>query len=45
MIKFDGMVKGGVFVVFVDKFGLLIYVIGVGEKIDDLDVFDFKDFV
>lgn len=31
MIKLDGMVKGGVLVVLVDKFGLLIYVIGVGE--------------
>lgn len=31
MIKLDGMVCGGVLVVLVDWFGLLIYVIGVGE--------------
>lgn len=45
MIKLDGMVKGGVLVVLVDKFGLLIYVIGVGEQIDDLLLFDFDDYV
>lgn len=36
MIKLDGIVRGGIFVVIVEKFVLLVYFIGVGEGIDDL---------
>ncbi|MBS8228886.1 signal recognition particle-docking protein FtsY [Vannielia litorea] len=44
MTKLDGTAKGGVLVALADKFGLPIHAIGVGEKIDDLDAFDPKDF-
>lgn len=36
MIKLDGMVKGGVLVVIVEVYVLLIYFVGVGEKVEDL---------
>ncbi|MGR3837203.1 MAG: signal recognition particle-docking protein FtsY [Cognatishimia sp.] len=44
MTKLDGTAKGGVLVALADKFGLPIHAIGVGEKIDDLDAFDPRDF-
>lgn len=44
MTKLDGTAKGGVLVALADKFGLPIHAIGVGEKIDDLNAFDPKDF-
>ena len=44
MTKLDGTAKGGVLVSLADKFALPIHAIGVGEKIDDLDVFDPEDF-
>ena len=44
MTKLDGTAKGGVLVSLADKFALPIHAIGVGEKIDDLDAFDPKDF-
>ena len=44
MTKLDGTAKGGVLVALADKFGLPIHAIGVGEKIDDLDAFDARDF-
>ncbi len=42
--KLDGSAKGGVVVGLADTFGLPIHLIGVGEKIGDLQPFDAKDF-
>lgn len=43
--KLDGTAKGGVVFSIVAELGLPIYFIGVGEGIDDLQVFNAKDFV
>lgn len=42
--KLDGSAKGGVVVGIVDQFRLPIKFIGIGEGIDDLKVFDRKEF-
>lgn len=42
--KLDGSAKGGVVVGLADQFGLPIHMIGVGEKIDDLQPFDAGHF-
>ena len=42
--KLDGTAKGGVVIAIADKLGLPIRYIGVGESIDDLQVFDAKAF-
>jgi fused signal recognition particle receptor len=44
MTKLDGTAKGGVLVALADKFNLPIHAIGVGEKIEDLQPFDPKEF-
>lgn len=43
--KLDGTAKGGVVIGIVDQFKVPIKFIGVGEGIDDLKVFDKKEFV
>jgi fused signal recognition particle receptor len=43
--KLDGSAKGGVVVGIVDQFHIPIKFIGIGEGIDDLKVFDKKEFV
>ena len=43
--KLDGTAKGGVTFSIAKKLGLPIRFVGVGEKIDDLQVFNAKDFV
>jgi len=43
--KLDGSAKGGVVVGIVDQFQIPIKFIGIGEGIDDLKVFDRKEFV
>lgn len=43
--KLDGSAKGGVVVGIVDQLRLPIKFIGIGEQIDDLKVFDKKEFV
>ena len=43
--KLDGTAKGGVVVGIVDQFKVPIKFIGIGEGIDDLKVFDRKEFV
>jgi len=43
--KLDGSAKGGVVVGIVDQFRIPIKFIGIGEGVDDLKVFDKKDFV
>ncbi|MED7819659.1 MULTISPECIES: signal recognition particle-docking protein FtsY [unclassified Francisella] len=42
--KLDGTAKGGIIFSIARKLGLPLRFIGVGEKIDDLQVFDAKDF-
>ena len=43
--KLDGSAKGGVVIGVVDQFKVPVKWIGVGEGIDDLKVFDRKEFV
>ena len=43
--KLDGTAKGGVVIGIADQFKIPVKFIGVGEKIEDLQVFDKKDFV
>ncbi|MEM7304265.1 MAG: signal recognition particle-docking protein FtsY [Pseudomonadota bacterium] len=42
--KLDGTAKGGVVMAIADRLGLPIRYIGVGEKIEDLQVFDANEF-
>lgn len=43
--KLDGTAKGGVVVGVVDQFRIPVKFIGIGEGVDDLKVFDKKEFV
>ena len=43
--KLDGTAKGGVVIGISDQFKIPIKFIGVGEKIEDLKIFDKKEFV
>lgn len=43
--KLDGTAKGGVVIGISDQFGIPVKYIGVGEKIEDLQLFDKKEFV
>jgi fused signal recognition particle receptor len=43
--KLDGTAKGGVVIGISDGFQIPVKYIGVGEKVDDLQVFDKKEFV
>ena len=43
--KLDGTAKGGVVVGVVDQFRVPVKFVGIGEGIDDLKVFDRKEFV
>ncbi|MCB9202486.1 MAG: signal recognition particle-docking protein FtsY [Flavobacteriales bacterium] len=43
--KLDGTAKGGVVIGISDQFKIPIKYIGVGEKMEDLQLFDKKDFV
>lgn len=45
LTKLDGTAKGGVIFAIADQFKVPIRYIGVGESIDDLRVFDSKDFI
>ena len=42
--KLDGSAKGGVLVSLAQSFQIPIYAIGVGEKVEDLDIFNAKDY-
>ena len=42
--KLDGTAKGGVVLTIADRLGLPIRYVGVGEAIDDLQVFDANEF-
>ena len=43
--KLDGTAKGGVVIGISDQFKIPVKYIGLGEKIDDLQVFDKRAFV
>lgn len=43
--KLDGTAKGGVVVGIVDQFKVPVKFIGIGEGVDDLKVFDKKEFI
>lgn len=45
LTKLDGTAKGGVIFAIADQFSLPIRYIGVGEGIDDLRVFQSRDFI
>ena len=44
MTKLDGTARGGILVAIAARFGLPVHAIGVGEKADDLQPFEPKDF-
>ncbi len=45
LTKLDGTAKGGIVIGISNEFGIPVKYIGVGEKIDDLQVFDRSRFV
>ena len=44
LTKLDGSAKGGVVVGIVDQLGVPLKYIGIGEGVDDLKLFDRKEF-
>jgi fused signal recognition particle receptor len=45
LTKLDGTAKGGVVIGISDTFGIPVKYIGVGEKMEDLQIFNGKEFV
>jgi len=45
LTKLDSTAKGGIVLNIVDELGIPVKYIGVGEQIDDIEVFDSKKFV
>ena len=45
LTKLDGTAKGGVVIGISDQFKIPVKYIGIGEKIDDLQVFNREEFV
>lgn len=45
LAKLDGTAKGGIVVTLKDELGIPIKLVGVGEKLEDLEDFDSRDFV
>ena len=45
LTKLDGTAKGGVVIGIVEENQIPVKFIGVGEQIDDMEIFDSKDFV
>ena len=43
--KLDGTAKGGIVISIKQSLGIPVKVVGVGEKIDDMESFDAKEFV
>ncbi|WP_367681697.1 signal recognition particle-docking protein FtsY [Buchnera aphidicola] len=43
--KLDGTAKGGIIFPIANEFSIPIYYIGIGEKMDDLKLFDSKKFI
>ena len=44
MIKLDGTAKGGILIAVAKKYKLPIIALGLGEKEDDLQLFDAEKF-
>ena len=44
MTKLDGSAKGGILVSLAKEFLKPIHAIGIGEKVEDLQEFDAKEF-
>ena len=45
LAKLDGTAKGGIVITIKDELGVPIKLIGTGEKLDDLEDFDAREFV
>ena len=45
LTKLDGTAKGGIVISIMNELNIPVKLIGVGEKIDDLQPFDSKSFV
>lgn len=45
LTKLDGTAKGGIVFSLADKFGVPVRFIGIGEKTEDLRIFDKDNFV
>ena len=45
LTKLDGTAKGGVVIGIVSENNIRVKVIGIGEKIDDMEIFNSKEFV
>jgi len=45
LAKLDGTAKGGIVVAIKDEFGIPVKLLGVGEKLEDLEDFSPRDFV
>jgi len=45
LTKMDGTAKGGIIVAISEEFGIPIRYVGIGEQIEDLKVFNARDFV
>ncbi len=45
LTKLDGSAKGGIIIAIAKEFNLPVKLIGVGEKIDDLKIFNPDDFI
>ena len=45
LTKLDGTAKGGVVVGIVNENKIPVKFIGIGEKIDDMEIFNSDDFV
>lgn len=45
LAKLDGTAKGGIVITLKDELGIPIKLVGTGEKVEDLEDFDSRDFV
>ena len=45
LTKLDGTSKGGIVLAIRDKYNLPIKMVGLGEKLDDLEYFDLEDYI
>ncbi len=45
LAKLDGTAKGGVVIPIRQQMGIPVKYVGVGEKIDDIEIFDADAFV
>ena len=45
LAKLDGTAKGGIVIAIKDEFGIPVKLVGIGEKLEDLEDFSSKEFV